>query len=390
MELFNKPLNKLIIDDIKIIVQDKIPESRTLDYKRDLPPQTDGGNKELLKDISAFANTFGGYLIYGIEEKEGAPTEILGVDVNDFDVLKQRFENLLRTGVDPVIRGVDYCAIDISNSKKIVVIKIPRSIARPHVVKIKEHFRFYGRNPSGVHQLEIEDLRRAFLESETFVTKIKNFRSDRLSAISTNETFMPLPSGAKIVLHLIPDSSFELGKKYVFGENWTSDFPPIHNRGWDRRITFDGIMTYFGNDKEGIAYYYTHVFNNGVLEAVDAFLLHIRDEKKIIPSIAYEETLINALSKYLVSFKKYQIELPVWICLSLVGIKGYIMWVDSFWDSDEVQPIDRDELIIPPIRIESYDLSADKVLKPAFDSIWNACGYKQSSNYDEKGNWRSR
>ena len=67
MELFNEPLNKLIIDNIKIIVQDKIPESRTLDYKRELPPQTDAGNKELLKDISAFANTVGGYLIYGIE-----------------------------------------------------------------------------------------------------------------------------------------------------------------------------------------------------------------------------------------------------------------------------------------------------------------------------------
>ncbi len=248
MEPFNKPLSELTVDDINIIVRDKVPESRSLDYKRELSPSTDAGNKELLKDISAFANTVGGYLIYGIDEKEGVPTEILGVEVQNFDELKQRFENLLRTGVDPVIRGVDFHKLDLNESRKVVIIKIPRSIARPHAVRIKDHFRFYGRNSSGVHQLEVEDLRRAFFESETLATKIRNFRSERLSAISTNETFMPLLPGAKSVLHLIPDSSFELGKRYDFGKEWALDFPPIYNGDWSRRITFDGIMTYCGND----------------------------------------------------------------------------------------------------------------------------------------------
>ena len=388
MEPFNKPLSELTISDVNMIVRDKVPESRNLDYKRELPPLTESGNKELLKDISAFANTVGGYLIYGVDEKEGVPTEILGVEVEDFDKLKQRFENLLRTGADPVIRGVDFHAVDVNGLKKMVIIKIPRSIARPHAVRIKDHFRFYGRNSSGVHQLEVEDLRRAFLESDTLATKIRNFRTNRLSAISTNETFMPLQPGAKIILHLIPDSSFELGKRYGFGENWTLDLPPIYGGGFSQRITFDGIMTYWDDREKGFAYNYTHVFNNGILEAVDTFLFHVRDEKKIISSVAYEEQLINALKKYLVSFKKYQIELPVWICLSLVGIKGYIMGVDNFSWLSEIHPIDRDELIIPPIKIESYDLPAAMILKPAFDSIWNACGYKQSRNYDENNNWR--
>ena len=389
MEPFNKPLSELTVDNINIIVRDKVPESRSLDYKRELPPLTEAGNKELLKDVSAFANTVGGYLIYGVDEKEGVPTEILGVEVEDFDKLKQRFENLLRTGADPVIRRVDFHTVDVNGSRKVVIIKIPRSIARPHVVRIKDHFRFYGRNSSGVHQLEVEDLRRAFLESETLATKIRNFRSDRLSAISTNETFMPLLLGAKIILHLIPDSSFELGKRYDFGTEWISDFPPICASGWSRRITFDGIMTYWDDREKGFAYNYTHVFNNGVLEAVDAFMLQTRGERKIIPSIGYEEKLIDALNKYLYSFKKYQIELPAWVCLSLLGIKGYVMGVDTFWH-DEVHSIDRDELIISPVRIESYDFPADQILKPAFDSIWNACGCKQSINYNENGTWKHK
>ena len=208
MELFNKPLNQVKFDDIQTIFKDKVPESRTLDYKLELHPMTDGGNKEFLKDVSAFSNTMGGYLIYGIEEEEGIPTGIEGVDVEDFDKLKLHFENLLRTGVDPAIRGVNFQIVDVMELKKIVIIEIPRSIARPHVVKIKNHFRFYGRNSAGVYPLEIDDLKIAFLASETQANRIRNFRADRLSQISVGETPVPLIKGGKIVLHLIPVSAF--------------------------------------------------------------------------------------------------------------------------------------------------------------------------------------
>ena len=49
-----------------------------MDYKLKLHPATDAGNKEFLKDSSAFANTVGGYLIRGVDEKEVIPTSIRG------------------------------------------------------------------------------------------------------------------------------------------------------------------------------------------------------------------------------------------------------------------------------------------------------------------------
>jgi len=388
MELFNKPLDQVTLDDIQAIVQDKVPESRTLDYKLKLHPMTDGGNKEFLRDTSAFANTMGGYLIYGVDEQEGVPTEIKGVEVTNFDKLKLHFENLLRTGADPVIRGADIHAVDLENSKKVVIINIPRSIARPHAVRIKKHFRFYGRNSSGVHQLEVDDLRRAFLASETLAAKIRSFRDNRIAQIASGHEPYMLADGAKVVLHLIPASAFELGLKYNISQIQAIDVPPIYSSGWDHRYNFDGYMTYRSDRDAGILRSYTQFFYNGIIEAVDTVLLCPREENKTgIPSVVFEGALVEALSTYLKTLSKLDISSPIWVCLALLNVKGYWMWVNNSW-LDDGGVIDRTELIIPEVRIDKFDLPCEYILKPLFDSVWNACGYQRSFNYDENGNWK--
>jgi hypothetical protein len=85
------------------------------------------------------------------------------------------------------------------------------------------------------------------------------------------------------------------------------------------------------------------------------------------------------------------VELPVFIFLSLVGVKGYSMAVNrrAFY-IDEVHTIDRDVLLLPEIVIESYNVIAKNVLRSCFDSIWNACGFPRSLNYDDTGEWMKR
>jgi hypothetical protein len=52
--------------------------------------------------------------------------------------------------------------------------------------------------------------------------------------------------------------------------------------------------------------------------------------------------------------------------------------------------VDRDYLLIPEILVESYDTPASEILRPAFDAVWQACGFPRSLNYDEQGNWQER
>ena len=64
------------------------------------------------------------------------------------------------------------------------------------------------------------------------------------------------------------------------------------------------------------------------------------------------------------------------------------MAVDTsrFW-INEVYTIDRDILVLPEVFMENYDDQPASILKPCFDSIWNACGFPRSFNYNDEGEW---
>ena len=75
------PYEKWTPAHIHFLMDGKPPESRFLDYKESLPSD----EVELLKDVSAFANTQGGAIVYGIREDNTVPTEIAPLSVIDED-----------------------------------------------------------------------------------------------------------------------------------------------------------------------------------------------------------------------------------------------------------------------------------------------------------------
>jgi predicted HTH transcriptional regulator len=83
------------------LIEQEVYERKTLDYKRDLPGGTDQEKKEFLADVSSFANTEGGELIFGVIEAAGAPREVAGVAAGNLDAEKLRLQNLLRDGLQP-------------------------------------------------------------------------------------------------------------------------------------------------------------------------------------------------------------------------------------------------------------------------------------------------
>ena len=124
------------------------------------------------------------------------------------------------------------------------------------------------------------------------------------------------------------------------------------------------------------------------MEIVEGLMLK-PDRAKVIPSIAYEQELLHDFPRYLSALKFLGVELPIVVFLTLVDIKGYMMATDTFFLRDSYA-IDRDVLLLPEFIVESFDAEPQAIFKPAFDAIWNACGFAGSLNYNDKGEWKPR
>jgi hypothetical protein len=133
-----KNMTPINLEYIESLINNKIKESLTLDYKRELTKN----NKEIAKDISSFANTRGGEIIYGIDEKNGLPTSKNWINSKD---VKERIESIILTSIQPEIKG--YAIFDIKNpadpSQAIFVVNIPESSDAPHMA---DHRYFIRRN----------------------------------------------------------------------------------------------------------------------------------------------------------------------------------------------------------------------------------------------------
>ena len=126
----------------KLIKLLKSSEGPKLDFKAALHLQMESDKKELVKDVSAIANSKGGrgYILFGIEDKT---KKILGINVEE-DSIEERIQQIICNRADPPI-PVRFDIFELEN-KKIGVLTIFRSDQHPH--QIRQTGSFYIRRGS--------------------------------------------------------------------------------------------------------------------------------------------------------------------------------------------------------------------------------------------------
>lgn len=129
-------MTRINLKSIQNFIDSKIEESVTLDYKREFTKN----NKEIAKDISAFANTSGGRIIYGIDEIDSSPNLINWINNKG---VKERIESVILTNIQPEIKGYDIYSVENPNnpSQVIFIIDIPESPDAPHMANHKYYIR---------------------------------------------------------------------------------------------------------------------------------------------------------------------------------------------------------------------------------------------------------
>lgn len=392
MSLQHIPFHQISETELSALVSQEIGESRMLELKQDLQLATDDQKREFLSDVTALANTDGGDLIFGIREDNGVAAEIVGLRNFLSDDRIGQIENMLRDSVQPRLSGYQVKAISLSNGNSILILRIPRSFAAPHMVCHKGQTRFCGRNAAGKYDLDVQELRSAFVASEGLSDRLKGFRLDRVNQLTSGISPLPLTGPHLIVLHLQPVISarpdIRLGKDDLRKIHRASQLQPIGSGGGESTFTIDGFLipARWGSS----AYHgFVQLFRNGYLESVESQCLKPRKEGEcIIPSVAWERYILRVFPGYLKAMEDLGLPPPFVASISLLNVRGYQMWAGIEFEMRRA--IDRDHLLTDDILIESVDVPVDRILRPLFDQIWNGCGWEQSINYDKEGNWRER
>lgn len=205
MTIDQKNLSELTQDDLQALVTGQVSENIRLEYKRDLYGQNDNSKKELLKDVSALANSQGGHLIIGIEEFNGRADALYGVRCDNPDDETLRMEQVIRSGIEPNIAGIRIRYIKLSNHESnarryLFIISISQSNYPPHRVMINNHNRFYLRNSAGVHEPDIEELRAMFAKSPANSLSPINYTDKQASLIHPLNLYGFLLNGFSLLL----------------------------------------------------------------------------------------------------------------------------------------------------------------------------------------------
>jgi predicted HTH transcriptional regulator len=164
-----RPLASVDRVDIDQLLLHGRVEDRQLEYKRVLPGSSDDDKREFLADVASFANAVGGDILFGIDESAGVPQSIPGVKLDDFDSERLRLQSLIRDGIQPRIPAVEFREIPGFDHGSVLILRIHQSWAAPHVVSFKNLSRFYIRSAGQRHQMDVVELRAAFLGNEAWL-----------------------------------------------------------------------------------------------------------------------------------------------------------------------------------------------------------------------------
>jgi hypothetical protein len=397
MNIFTKSLEDLNEKDLLRLIDSEFNEGKTIDYKRNLQLGNPKDKIEFLADVSSFANSNGGNLIYGITEKAGKPIELLGMDSENPDSLILTLENLIRDKVRPRIIGVHIRSISLKNKKMALVVRIPRSWNSPHMVTYDDEFRFFARNSNGKQRMDVDELRIAFNLSESATERIRDFRAERLSRIVSGETPFAMKHTSKLILHIIPLGAFrnlnQVDVSRVHSGQISARPLCINNSHFIQRYNLDGYLAGSGDPRqseESAKSYCSYIllFRNGVIEAVDTHLLNCNKDR-IIRSLIFENSIVEFVKKQFPVLKVLETEPPFVVLLTLMGVNGFSLLFDEQLQKCMSQGngsnFDKDTLMLPEVITESFDEDPQKLLKPIFDSLWNAAGWSRCLHYNEKG-----
>ncbi len=147
---------------IQNLIENEIEESLTVEYKSaEALGKSDYQKKEITKDVSALANSAGGFLIYGIREfsdpkKRHLPEKVVPVDRTNFP--REWLEQVINS-IRPRIDGIIIHSVQLSSGENDVVyiVEVPQSNTA-HQANNRRYYKRFNFQSVPMEDYEIRDV----------------------------------------------------------------------------------------------------------------------------------------------------------------------------------------------------------------------------------------
>jgi Putative DNA-binding domain len=149
-------------EELLALISNQVEENIKLEYKgADSLQKSDPKKKEISKDVSAFANSDGGTLIYGIREfddllRRHLPERIDPIDRTNFS--KEWLEQVINSNIQPKVSGLIITPIQLpsSNNHVAYAVVIPKSITA-HQASDNKYYKRYNFQSVAMEDYEVKD-----------------------------------------------------------------------------------------------------------------------------------------------------------------------------------------------------------------------------------------
>ena len=182
MHLTQSQVQSMSEDALLRFLELKIPEGHSIDYKTELSGDNwEKQAREFLKDVTAFANASGGHLFIGVEEPTDdvvANDQITGIEA--VEDTAHKLESVAAANVDPRIPGILIRSVALATGKNVIIVHVPPSLSRPHMVQYKKERTFYVRHSESSSPMTTHEIRESVFASASAEMKARQYLEQQL------------------------------------------------------------------------------------------------------------------------------------------------------------------------------------------------------------------
>lgn len=131
---FDKDIEDLNEQELQKLIDNSISEGWYIEFKADIPkkPSKIDGSK-IVKSISAFANTKGGWLFYGVQSNDkNIATNLCGIDFTEYNNIADQISQIIASNIAPK-PIYHFKTVPLQSGNFVFVIKIEESPTPPYI-----------------------------------------------------------------------------------------------------------------------------------------------------------------------------------------------------------------------------------------------------------------